>query len=193
MAVNDASLLEQERPAAGLAEDEWPFEIVDGQRLELPPMSAYASVIAFRLASRLEESGRVKDIGQAVTEVLFQLPLQRERARRPDAAFVSFERWAKGRPIPGKDNAWRVVPNLGIEVVSPHDYAEELLEKIEEYFLAGVQLVWVVFPRQQFVHVYESVTQIRVVNKAGVLDGGAVLPDFRLPLAEIFREETNPD
>ena len=155
-------------------------------------MSAYASVIAFRLASRLEESGRAKDVGQAVTEVLFQLPSPRERARRPDAAFVSFERWAKGRPIPGKDNAWRVVPNLAVEVVSPHDFAEELLEKIEEYFHAGVEVVWVVYPRQQFVHVYESITQIRVVPRAGELEGGAVLPDFRLPLADIFREETTP-
>jgi Uma2 family endonuclease len=134
----------------------------------------------------------MKDVGQAVTEVLFHLPLPKERDRRPDAAFVNFQRWAKGRPMPGKENAWHVVPNLAVEVVSPHDFAEELLEKIEEYFRAGVQLVWVVYPRQQLVHVYESINQIRVVTRTGELDGGVVLPDFRLPLPEIFREETTP-
>jgi ABC-type transport system substrate-binding protein len=37
-------------------------------------------------------------------------------------------------------------------------------------------------------HVYESLTQVRGLTRAEVLDGGAVLPGFRLPLAELFPE-----
>ena len=84
------------------------------------------------------------------------------------------------------------MPNVAIEVVSPHDYAEDLWEKIAEYFNAGVQLVWVVFPRQQFVYAYESFGQIRILTKSDTLQGGVVLPGFSLPLTEIFREETIP-
>jgi Uma2 family endonuclease len=87
-------------------------------------------------------------------------------------------------------NAWDVVPNLAIEVVSPTDSVEELEQKIAEYFRSGVQLVWVVHPTRSKIHVYDSTTQIRVLSRNDVLDGGTVVPGFRLPLAELFTEAT---
>ncbi len=101
---------------------------------------------------------------------------------------MSLERWPKDRPIPGEGNAWDVVPDLAVEVVSPNDNAEELLIKADEYFRAGVRMVWIVYPRQRLVFVYESLTQVRGLTRADVLDGGAVLPGFRLPLQELFPE-----
>lgn len=165
------------------------FEIIDGQRVELPPMSAYAVRVAFRLMSQVNEFASPRNIGEAVTEVLFRLPLPVNRNRRPDGAFVSYERWSKDRPMPEADNAWDVVPHLAAEVVSPNDLADELMQKITEYFQAGVQLVWVVYPRQRIVHVYETLTRIRVLTIADELDGGSVVPGFRLPLASLFPEQ----
>src|SRR5439155_15268931 len=105
--------------------------------------------------------------------------------------FVSFQRWAKDRSQPEQDNAWDVVPNLAAEVVSPNDIADDLMEKTIEYFQAGVQLVWVLYPRWQLVHVYESLSNIRVLARKDDLDGGAVLPGFRLPLSSLFQEKRN--
>jgi Uma2 family endonuclease len=114
------------------------------------------------------------------------LPLVEDRSRRPDAAFVSFKRWAKNRPLPRDADAWDVVPDLTVEVVSPTDVAEQLQEKIDEYFRAGVSLVWVVYPLRSQVYVYQSPTQVRILTAADELDGGALLPDFRLSLSELF-------
>jgi Uma2 family endonuclease len=75
-----------------------------------------------------------------------------------------------------------------VEVVSPTDVAEQLQEKIAEYFQAGVLLVWVVYPQRQQVHVYESLSNIRGLSRTAELDGGVVLPGFRLPLSELFLE-----
>lgn len=55
-----------------------------------------------------------------------------------------------------------------------------------DFLHAGVQLVWVVYPRQQQVYVYESPDRVRLVLANGELDGGCVLPGFRLPLATLF-------
>lgn len=176
-------------PAPPAPPDEPLFEIIDGQRVELPPMSAYAARIAFRLMSRLDEFARHHNLGEAVTEVLFHLALPVNRNRRPDGAFVSYDRWAKGRTMPERDNAWDVVPNLAVEVVSPTDPAEDLLEKTEEYFRSLVELVWIVYPVQRVIHVYESFTRIRVLTRNDELDGGTVLPGFRLPLTALFEEE----
>ncbi len=77
------------------------------------------------------------------------------------------------------DNAWDVVPDLAVEVTSPTDFAEDQLQKVAEYFQAGVRLVWVVYPDQRCIHVYEAWNRIRVVTEADTLDGGVVLPGFR--------------
>ena len=86
------------------------------------------------------------------------------------------------------DEAWDVVPDLVVEVVSPTDKADDLLEKVEEYFLAGVVQVWVVYPRRRVVHVFESFTQIKVTAEGQELDGGTILPGFRVPLATLFED-----
>ncbi len=80
-----------------------------------------------------------------------------------------------------------------VEVVSPTDVAEEIQAKIAEYLRAGVTLVWVIYPQRQQVHVYENAATIRVLNRTDELDGGIVLPGFRLPLTELFLEENGTE
>ncbi|HVL15071.1 MAG TPA: Uma2 family endonuclease [Gemmata sp.] len=167
------------------------YEIIDGQRVELPPMSAESSVLAARLARVLSNHSIERDLGEAHPEILFKLPLQLDRNRRPDIAFVPYSRWPRSRPIP-PTNAWAVLPDLCVEVVSPTDHAEEIETKIKEYFEAGVRLVWVVYPRQEQVYVYDSPGQVRRLSRADTLDGGVVLPEFRLPLADLFLQTPPP-
>jgi Uma2 family endonuclease len=161
------------------------YEIIDGVRVEMPPMSADSTGIAADLEYALTASGLANNSGKAYSDMLIRLPLPVDRQRRPDVIFVPFSRWAKGTPLP-RTNAWDVLPELCAEVVSPTDLAEELWDKVTEYFRAGVRLVWVVYPRQQHLLVFDSPTQARVLGRADVLDGGAVLPGFRLALAELF-------
>lgn len=184
-------LVEDERLEAPPADDPFEnnehYEIIDGERVELPPMSTNAQMIATRLARHLGNYGEQQSLGEACTEVLFRLPLPIDRNRRPDVAFVPFAQWPKGRPFPN-ENGWTALPSLCVEVVSPTDRVEETQEKIVEYFHAGVGLVWVVHPRLQIVHVFESTTTVRILQRADELDGGRVLPGFRLRLADLFPE-----
>lgn len=176
------------QPIADIGDDEL-FEVIDGQRVRTPPMGVFAVWIASEIHSYLAQFGRTHNLGRSITEALFHLPAPVNRDRRPDVAFVAFERWAKDRPLPPLDNAWDVVPNLATEVVSPSDTVEELQQKIKEYFRVGVQLVWVVHPLQSEIHVYESPTKIRALSRNDVLDGGAVVPGFKLPLIELFPDQ----
>jgi Uma2 family endonuclease len=166
------------------------YEVINGQYVELPPMSTKAVRVATVLVSEVEVFAKGRELGRAASEMLFGLGVELKLQRRPDAAFVSYERWPKDRELPDTD-PWPVVPNLAAEVVSKNELAEDLLTKVQEYFQAGVQLVWVVYPRLRLVHVYESFTQIRVLTHTEELDGGGVLPGFRLPLATLFPEPTS--
>jgi Uma2 family endonuclease len=168
--------------------DEDRYEVIDGQRVGLPPMAIYSSWLASLLDQYLGPFARTHNLGRTVCEGLFHLPEPINRDRRPDLAFVSYVRWAKTRSVPLTDNAWDVVPNLTTEIVSPTDDVNGLIEKVHEYFRAGVELVWVVYPLQREIYVYQSSTQITVLTAADKLDGGTVVPGFRLPLVEFFGE-----
>jgi Uma2 family endonuclease len=101
-------------------------------------------------------------------------------------AFVSAQTIAQAPTQPGSDNAWAVLPALMLEVISPNDLAEEIIERLGEYFAAGTKLVWVVYPTYRLVYVYESPRQVRVLGEADELDGGVVLPSFHIAIASLF-------
>jgi len=177
------------------ADDNPFFEVVFGKRVEMTPMSFHATKLAFRIAHKIATFLEDHHLGETVTETLFRLPLEVDpfRNRRPDAAFVSYERWPQGSPEPYRDNAWDVVPDLAIEVVSPSDRVNDLMDKLAEYFEVDVRTVWVVHPRQRLVYVYDSLHSARGFGINDTLDGGRVLPGFSLPLKQIFVAETIDD
>jgi Uma2 family endonuclease len=119
--------------------------------------------------------------------LLFDFTALVKRKRRPDVAFVSYERWPRQRPVPHAE-AWEVVPNLVVEVISPSDRGADILGKVAEYFHLGVECVWVIFTSQEQVYIYESPTQVRILTRADELYGEPVLPHFRLPLVALFEE-----
>ncbi len=46
--------------------------------------------------------------------------------------------------------------------------------------------MWVVNPRQRTVTVYRAPTDVTILRESDVLDGGATVPGFQCPVAEIF-------
>jgi Uma2 family endonuclease len=172
-------------PGAIASEEERRLMSPGEQEEEFPPMSTQSAVLASILVTRLNMFAFPRELGIAVAEVLLGLFPGVKRRYKPDVAFVSYRAWPKDRPWPHTD-PWHVVPELAVEVVSPNDLADELLGKVADYFRAGVKLVWVVYPRQEYVQVYESLSRIRGVSRTESLDCGAVLPEFLLPLGELF-------
>jgi len=168
-------------------DDDLLYEVVDDKEVELPPMGAYDVWLATELVIHLGTFARRHQLGRAVQELLFDLGPTVRRKRRPDVAFVSYERWPRQRRVP-RTEAWEVVPNLVVEVVSPSDRGNDIVDKVAEYFHVGVACVWVVFPSQEQVYIYESPSRVRILTRADELHGEPVLPHFRLPLTALFDE-----
>lgn len=188
--MEPVTTLEPAPSPASLSNGDELFEIVNGKRVELPPMAAYETDIASALLEPLRRHGKINELGRAVAEMLFGLDPEGNLRRRPDVAFVSYKRWPRNRRVP-RTVAWEVVPELAAEIVSATNLAEEIVERIREYFRYDVRLVWVVYPTVEQVYVYTSPTQVRILTRADELDGGDVLPGFRLPLTALFEEETS--
>jgi len=105
-------------------------------------------------------------------------------ARVPDVSFVKKEAipvdWEIERPFPG-------APTVAVEVMSPDDEIEDVLQKVREYLNAGTEQVLVIFPKQQEVHQYRrGESQVRTYRGADKLDMGEAVPGLILELASIF-------
>jgi Uma2 family endonuclease len=77
-------------------------------------------------------------------------------------------------------------------VNSPKNPMEEIIDRIDEYFFHGVELVWVIIPRHRTVYVYKSSEDLCVLTDKRDLEGANVLPGFRLPLTQLFDSSAKP-
>jgi Uma2 family endonuclease len=103
-----------------------------------------------------------------------------------DVAFFSWDRFPEGK-LTG-DAISKVVPNIAIEVLSRSNTDAEMERKRNEYFDAGVALVWLVDHRTRTVQVYNDVETHVTLHEDDTLDGGTVLPEFRVPVNELFAD-----
>jgi Uma2 family endonuclease len=165
--------------------DDVPYEVIDGEIVEKPPMGAREGLFATKLILWLSRFGGIERFGQLASEVLFKLHPAGKRSRRPDVAFISFERWPGDRLVPPGDD-WDVVPDLAIEVISPTNSAIDVVKKLNDYFRAGVRLVWVVYPVQRLFYSYRSPTEVRILGPDDELEGDPVLPGVRLPVRALL-------
>ena len=106
----------------------------------------------------------------------------------PDVGYISKQRMPEfpDREVP-------VPPDLAIEVVSPTDVKKEVQGKVKLYLQHGTKIVWVVYPDTQTVEVYRpSETEeadMLSLTLDDWLEGGDVLPDFKLAINRIFPKE----
>ena len=66
---------------------------------------------------------------------------------------------------------------------------EAVIAKLTEYFRFGVKQVWVVLPTAEQVYIYDAPNAVRVLTTADQIEGGTLLPGFRLSVAAIFSRE----
>jgi Uma2 family endonuclease len=175
------------RPAATEADllrtpkDGQKYELVDGEIRVSPAGSRHGHVCAnlvFRLVGAVKELG----LGHVFdSSTGFRLP--GGNVRSPDISFVARGRFATDRLPAGFGD---VVPDLAVEVLSPDDRARQVLDKVGEFLQAGVRLVWVVDPKRRRAVAYRSLTDVTNLGPDDFLDGGEVIPGFRVSLKEIL-------
>jgi Uma2 family endonuclease len=159
------------------------YELSRGELVPMTPVRLQHGQIVIRFGRRLDEYVEERRLGTVCTEVGFVLTRDPDTVRAPDLAFISQSRLPQGAAV---DEFVEGAPDLAVEVLSPGDTVSETLRKVREYLGAGVPLVWVVDPATQTVTVYRSLEDVRVLTPDQELDGGDVLPGFRIAVKEIF-------
>ena len=77
-------------------------------------------------------------------------------------------------------------PEFVVEIISTFDPINVVTHKITEYFNAGVQVLWHIFPEQELVYVFTSPKNIVVCSGDDVCSAAPVLPTFEITANQIF-------
>jgi Uma2 family endonuclease len=161
------------------------LELVAGVIYELPPSSRINTILAARLTRLIGNYVEERDLGY-VTSSDGGYQLDERTVLIPDVGFIAKERVPdlSGTTFPG-------APDLAVEDISPSETSRKVLDKAQLYLLAGTRLVWAVHPEEKVVDVYrladDKSINVQPVRIDGVLDGGDVLPGFKLAVSEVFK------
>lgn len=77
------------------------------------------------------------------------------------------------------------MPEIAVEVQSPKDSLKRMRAKAHYYLAHGSRLVWLVLPATRTIEIYTADDET-VVGVEDTLTAAGLLPDFVLPVAEVF-------
>ena len=167
-----------------MKDDGFRYELVRGELVKRSPASHQHGRIVLNFTTPLDQFVRANQLGAVyAAETGFKLAEDPDVVRAPDAAFIQRERVES---VGQTEGFWPGAPDLAAEVISPGDTYAEVEDKIADWLDAGTRLVIVVNPSTQTVALYYSRSDIRILTIDDVLDGGEVVPNWTLPVRDIF-------
>jgi Uma2 family endonuclease len=165
-------------------DDGFRYALVRGELRRMSPAGHQHGRLGFNMTLSLGQYVRAHDLGTLyAAETGFRIAADPDTVLAPDAAFVRRERV---EAVGDSSGYWPGAPDLAVEIVSRHDLYTEVEEKVGAWLAAGTRLVIVVNPRQRRVTVYRSLHDIAILTEDDTLDGGEIVPGWRMPVREVF-------
>ena len=167
-----------------MPDDGWRYELVEGELRRMAPAGHEHGRVTLNLTWRLGQHVSTHRLGTVfAAETGFLIKRDPDTVRAPDVAFIAAGRADAARNVRGY---FPGAPDLVVEVVSPSDTFSDVAEKVFEWLGAGSVAVVVVDPRRRRVTLSRSEQDIRVLGEGDTLDLSFVLPDFSIPVTQLF-------
>jgi Uma2 family endonuclease len=162
-----------------LPDDGTRHELDEGELIVMPSPFGQHGQIQGEMCSILRNFIRPRSLGLIFVETGFRL--SHDTVRGPDVSFIRAER-ASGLDLKKR---FECAPDLAIEIISPSETATEIAHKVRQYLQAG-SAVWVVYPDDRTVHVFETSKNARVLEADDLLEAPTLLSGFSIRVSELF-------
>ena len=160
------------------------YEIVAGKLVDMGNSGAKHGYICSLLLAALVSYILPRNLG-VILDSSTAFKMKSGNKRSPDISFFARERLQGLDDLPNGflDGA----PDLAVEILSPGNTIEEIHDKLVEYFENGSQLVWVVYPTEQYALVYRSAQgPERLLKSTDTFDDEEIIPGFALAVSDLF-------
>ncbi|MBC1236646.1 Uma2 family endonuclease [Nostoc sp. 2RC] len=155
-----------------------------GELVIMPPTGGETGNRNFDLLGQLWFWNSKNNLGKAFdSSTGFKLP--NGATRSPDASWIRREKWDALTPQQRK-KFLPLCPDFAVELISETDDLEDTRTKMQEYLANGLQLGWLINPKDKQVEIYRSNQIPEVLQFPASLSGEDVLPGFILNLQIIF-------
>lgn len=161
-------------------------EIIEGELVKTMTAGFIHGIIAQEIGYFILDFAKKHKLG-LVTAAETGFVLGEKNFLGADSAFISNESLAiHGYP----QGFFPTAPDIAIEVVSPSNTSEEMMEKVNLYLQHGSRLVWIIYPQTRVVTVYRQNNLVSLLRENDTLEGEDILPGFTLPVADLFADIT---
>lgn len=168
---------------AAMPEDDNRYDLIEGELRRMSPTGFVHLQVVGTVTRVVGTFAFEHDLGIVGGEGGFVLQRDPDTVLAPDVAFVRKERLP---PVEEREGFAQLAPDLAVEVLSPHDTSTAIEEKVNAYLAGGVRLVWVLNPRRRTAWVRGADGTDRMLTADEELDGGDVLPGFRVRVGTLF-------
>jgi Uma2 family endonuclease len=159
-------------------------ELVNGELIMMAPAGGGHGNLTHRLAMRLGNFIDHHKLGEGLAaETGFIVSRDPDTVRASDFAFIPKDRIP---PEGISEKFLTLIPALVVEVLSPHDHAIAVTEKIENWLRFGVDQVWILNPKLKTLTVHTPTRDPHTFRTTDTLDATPILPGFNLPLTDLF-------
>jgi Uma2 family endonuclease len=164
-----------------LPKDGYCYELWEGELVRVSPTQRRHGGSAGRVAQYLGAYLVQHPIGEiSVAEGGFRAGPD-ESIYCPDVAYVSNER-AAAVPL---DEYYPFAPDIAVEVWSPDNTEQEMVEKAANYLAHGAQAVWILRPQERNVRVHVPGMPVAILQDGDILTASDILPGFSVPVSAL--------
>ena len=153
------------------------------------PSGGRAELVGARLMARLTMHVQARGLGRTFQSSQgFLLTRDPDWLLAPDGSFVSRERLAT---VPERGFI-PLAPDFALEIRSPADSWEAVVEKGTAWLVHGTNVVWVIDPLERRAAVLRPGEPPEVLRSDGTLDATPAVPGFTIPLRDVLEDAQAP-
>jgi len=162
------------------------IDIIKGEIVEMAPAGFMHVIVAGNVYDILRGYTRQHKVGfVAMDNLMYLLDTVDDRietARTPDVSFIrqkNIPDFDFSKPFPG-------APDLAIEVVSPSESAIDIESKIQDFFQAKTEQIWVIYPKSKKVYQYLSANKVTIHSEEDTFTADTLFPDLIISVHDLF-------
>lgn len=164
------------------------LEYIDGRLVQMAPTFTEHGILIVKLSYILVDYLRKNNLGNyknVMVDVLHRIPNGRRRA--PDIAYHKELR----EPLEGLQTS---PPDLAVEIRSDTESDDDVEDKLNDLFLLGTSVIWVISLKDRNVKVYKSwlpdaplaEQECETYALGDILDAAPVIPGLNISISELF-------
>lgn len=162
------------------------YELDDGKLVVTsPPGDVHGALHAHIIAVLLTDAEE-RGLGEGFGRVGIVLRRNPDRVVCTDAAFILAQSLPRRET---EEGFLGTIPELVVEILDKYESPSTVADKVTEYLVAGVIVVWVIDSKNQAVVAYRADQPAQVFRLDDDLTCPDLLPNFSIPLASLFDDQ----